>query len=412
MKNLILVSCLLFVVNACNNNKNQSEITKQEHYLNYDDELDIKSTAKVDSIAFRNHMSKILSPNRIVELFGSGYQSFYLLLEINDNGKNYFMLSPEAGSWTTGLGNIERGLFKENLELTNDYVIIPQNAGDPKAVNIKDIFYSHNALFDQTIFKTEAGTLGGKKVRSGKAYQIDISILENGVITRPWTIREIDIAKFRTKLESGLTREYYMGFFPAVLKYNYKFLKDRIDFPKEAVTRGVSGKVFVKLFFEDDGKYSGYQLIKGLGYGVEDAVIRAINDFPPSAYATGERTTLILPFSFGASKNVDVDVMVKSFEYNPAGKHNKLKMVLVNKLKAPRTSRVKYAIYVFLNDKIILADKNVTLNWDPNEGMSYYFGGNNIKPGTYNYRVSIDPENILNDVDRSNNTVRGKLVVK
>ncbi|MDP3580484.1 MAG: hypothetical protein Q8S39_01030, partial [Ignavibacteria bacterium] len=125
MKNLIvIISACLFIFYACSNEneKNNSgshrSDQKSEHYLNYDFELDIKSTTTVDTVAFRNEMNKILSPKRIVELFGSGYQVFYLLLEINADGTNIFKISPEAGSWLTGWSRFERGLFKENLELS------------------------------------------------------------------------------------------------------------------------------------------------------------------------------------------------------------------------------------------------------------------------------------------------------
>jgi hypothetical protein len=375
-------------------------------------------------------MNKILSTKRIVELFGSGYQLFYLLLEINSDGTYYFQIAPEAGSWVTGLGSLERRLFKENLDLTNDYAIIPQVTGDSKAISIKDVFYTHYADNSRSIFKCSAGTLNGKKVRSGKAFQIDVNLLENGVITKQWSIREIDLSKFRPNLKTKLGKEYYMGIFPAALNSEYKLLKDRIGFPKEAIQHNVCGKVFVKLFFDEKGNFDGYQLIKGLGYGIDEEVIKAINEFPVSGYPTGEKTNIILPFSFGTNKNTPVDISVKSFEFDPTAPYNNLRMVLINKVASTNSIKTKFSIYVFIDNELVFYSNQPILMWDPIKGMSCYFSaqtikpypgdetgtkflpGEKLKPGTYEYRISLDPENVLNDVDRSNNIVRGKLVIK
>ena len=411
MKNLIvIISACFIVLFACNSENKKNEPIQQksksggEKYFYYDDELDVKSTVTVDTAGFRKEMTKILPSRRIVELFGGGYQVFYLLATIDLDGKVKARISPEGAYWFSGLGNVERGLFKENIEIANNFAITPQPHGDSKAIDITEQFYMKNLSFDRP-FKSEAGMLNGKKVRSGKAFQLDAFIGNDGKMIKQWNIHEIDIAKFRTHLKNNLARENYMGFFPAVLKDDYKSLKDKVVFPAEAIKHGVSGKILIKLFFETDGKYSGYQLIKGLGYGCEEAVIKAIENYPLSSYPSGERTTLIAPFRFGESSETKVDLTSSEvIEKNP-DKHNNLYVRIYNKLSPYNTIQTKYFYSIIINSEIAnqglarVGDHQYFFKWKP-------------RPGTYDYVVSIDPENVLNDVDRSNNIVRGKLVIK
>ncbi len=417
MKNLIvIISACLIVLFACNGENKKTESVQQksknggEKYLYYDDELDVKSSAKVDTVEFRKEMSKILPPKRIVELFGSGYQVFYMLLKIEINGNVNVSFSPQGASWVTGFGQFENELFKEEVELSENYAIIPQNNGDSKAINIKELFYLNFSFFNK-VFKASAGSLNGKIVRSGKVFLLDINVEDNGNIIHPWTIQEISVSKFRPQLKNNLGREYYMGFFPAILKDDYKSLKDKVVFPLQAINRGVTGKVLVKFFFEEDGKYAGYQLIKGLGYGCDEAVIKAINDYPLASHPSGERTTLILPFNFGPSNKTKVDLFVNSFIHDSRANYNKLKMEIGNKQTNDWVVKTKFRVSVMLDGEVIFFDNVATVPLN-DHGLQYYFGGDKIKPGEHEYKISIDPENVLNDVDRSNNIVRGKLVIK
>lgn len=413
MKRTILLLSFFFVfLFGCKNGNDKPVNTqKSTHEFQnrdyYDDELDTKSTAIVDTVEFRKQMNQLLPPKRISELFGSGYQVFYLALVIYDtNHRTYCRLLP-----LRGYENFERGLFKENIELSEDYAILSQKNDESKAINLKHAFYSFNRSLGKS-FKTSPGMINGYTVISRKIFQIDVSIDNSGNIINPWTIKEISRELFRPHLKNKLTRDDFNGIFPARLKEDYKSYKDKVVFPKEAIERGVTGKVLVKLFFETDGTYAGYQFIKGLGYGCEEALIKALRDYTPSSYPSGERTSVVLPFSFGASKNTPVDIYVKSFEYSPTAKYNQLTLALMNKRAPVYSSKIKYSIYVFLNNELIFGDYVASLNWNPETGPKYWIGGKKIKPGTYEYKISIDPEGVLNDVDRSNNTVRGKLVIK
>lgn len=416
MKNIIVVfGVLAFILGGCKSRDNESQpvnsAKKTEKYRNFDDELDTKSVATVDTVEFRKVMNTLLTTKRILELFGSGYHVFYLGLTIQPDGKVFASMAPDASWWITGPGDVERLIFKENIEITKDFAIIPNPEGDPKAIDLKNVFY----FFDPNIsnaFSVSPGLINGKKVVTMKIYQIDATIDNAGNIIRPWSIKELDVAKYRPQINTNLSKDYYMGYFPAVLKEDFKFIGQAMSVPREANARGVRGRVLVKLFYEADGKYAGSQVIKGLGYGCDEEVINTLNSFRPICYPSGQRSTVIVSFNFGPSDKTPVDVTVKSFEYDSTNPHNNLKMTLVNKVKITQPVKTKYSIYVFLDGNLILTDTSVGLNWDAVKGIPFWFGGNRIKAGEHDYVISIDPENVMNDIDRSNNTIKGTLIVK
>ncbi|PKL82882.1 MAG: hypothetical protein CVV24_07755 [Ignavibacteriae bacterium HGW-Ignavibacteriae-3] len=415
MKNIIVVfGILAFILGGCKSRDNESQpiknAKKTENYRNFDDELDTKSIATVDTVEFRKVMNTLLPTKIILELFGSGYHVFYLGLNILPDGKVFASLAPEAGWWVSGLGDVERLLFKDNLEIAKNFAIIPNEEGDSKAISIKDIFYFPHFNV-QKAFTAMPGILNGKKVSSLKIFQIDATIDNASNIIRPWSIKEVAIAKFRPQLNSNLTREYYMGYFPAVLKENFKFIGQSMGFPREANTRGVRGRVLMKLFFESNGDYAGYQLIKGLGYGCDEEVINTIKGFQPKSYPSGERNTVLVPFKFGISDKIPVDLEVKSFNYNPKATNNPLELNIDNRIKTGKIPTTEYSIYGYLDEKLIFFDRSAVIP-KGEFGTIYQFGGNSVKPGEHEYLISIDPENVLNDIDRSNNTIKGKLVIK
>ncbi|MDP2036964.1 MAG: hypothetical protein Q8L04_06240, partial [Ignavibacteria bacterium] len=249
MKRLLIFTCIcILIIAGCKKENNKAIHTHQKQTgkiiknINYDDELDIKATATVDTVEFRKQLSQILPNSRILELFGAGYQIFYLALDIYDDDKKaYFQLTPEAGSWVSGFERIQRSLLKENIGLSENFAIIPQKNGDSKAYDLTMVFYSFHWAGNS--FKTSPGLINGKKVNSRKTYQIDMSIDNSGKVINQWTIKEINREKFRPQLKGNLMSDFFKGYFPAVLKDDYKSLKDKVEFPQESIKRGVSGKV-------------------------------------------------------------------------------------------------------------------------------------------------------------------------
>ncbi|KAF0141555.1 MAG: hypothetical protein FD122_1547 [Stygiobacter sp.] len=411
MKNLtiLLLSSLLFLFFACNEHKDTGHKwnPKTESYYNFNDFVDTKAVLKIDTVAFRKMMDRYLSPKRIIDLFGAGYNLFYAVVIIHPDGSVGFGLTPDASATVGGGDNSKFYLYKENVEIESDFAIVPQQNQDDKAIRISNIFFEKRYDY-RKIFNATAGYLNGKQVITLVLLQLDITVNNTMKIVNPWTIKQVDFTTYSTKLKSKQSAHLYNGFFPAIMNDDYKTLKDKVVFPQEAIKRGVNGKVLVKLFFEENGTYAGYQLIKGLGYGCEEAVIKAIEDYPLSSYPSGERTTLILPFSFGNSSLTEVDFAVKSIEVRYPEAYNNLYVEWSNNLSLTKPITTQYKVVVNINGETI----NASLIRAREKKQALWFRWKPAKPGTYDYVVSIDPENVLNDVDRSNNIVRGKLVIK
>jgi len=81
-----------------------------------------------------------------------------------------------------------------------------------------------------------------------------------------------------------------------------KFLQKTIVYPKEALDAKISGKVFVEILIEKDGKISDINILKGLGYGLDTEAERAIHAMPnwiPAQYnKMPVRVKLVIPIAF------------------------------------------------------------------------------------------------------------------
>lgn len=58
------------------------------------------------------------------------------------------------------------------------------------------------------------------------------------------------------------------------------YIANKVEYPQEAVERGVEGRVFVKFIVEPDGSISNAKIIRGIGYGCDEEAIRVIESLP------------------------------------------------------------------------------------------------------------------------------------
>jgi protein TonB len=60
----------------------------------------------------------------------------------------------------------------------------------------------------------------------------------------------------------------------------YEYTEDNLVCPKEAKKNGIRGNVLVQFIVEKDGQLSAIKVIKGLGYGCDEAVISCLKTAP------------------------------------------------------------------------------------------------------------------------------------
>lgn len=60
----------------------------------------------------------------------------------------------------------------------------------------------------------------------------------------------------------------------------YDYTENHLVRPEEAERKGVSGNVFVQFVVEPDGKLSNIKVIKGIGAGCDEAVVKLLENAP------------------------------------------------------------------------------------------------------------------------------------
>ena len=81
-----------------------------------------------------------------------------------------------------------------------------------------------------------------------------------------------------------------------------KFVQENIKFPAEAKENNVHGKLMVSVIVEKDGSLSDVIVKKGLGYGLDEEIVRVINMMPKWQPAKNkgkvvrQSQTIVIPF--------------------------------------------------------------------------------------------------------------------
>lgn len=81
------------------------------------------------------------------------------------------------------------------------------------------------------------------------------------------------------KQEVIFTTVEQMPEFPGGQEKLNKFLL-QIKYPRAARKKGVSGKVYVTFVVNSDGKINNVKILRGLGYGLDEEVLRVVNKMP------------------------------------------------------------------------------------------------------------------------------------
>lgn len=75
-----------------------------------------------------------------------------------------------------------------------------------------------------------------------------------------------------------------------------RYLQKHLRFPAAALTAQVSGRVFVSFVVQADGRIGDVVVLKGLGYGTEEAAARVVRDMP--AWTPGMQNHHSVPVRF------------------------------------------------------------------------------------------------------------------
>ena len=90
--------------------------------------------------------------------------------------------------------------------------------------------------------------------------------------------------------------------YPGGFEAMFDFINANLDYPQEAKDAAIEGKVFVSFIVEIDGSVSSIKLLRGIGYGCDEAAMDVVRKMPKWKPATQRgkpvRVQYQLPFNF------------------------------------------------------------------------------------------------------------------
>jgi protein TonB len=75
-----------------------------------------------------------------------------------------------------------------------------------------------------------------------------------------------------------------------------RYLQKHLRFPNAALAAQVSGRVYVSFVVQTDGSIGDVTVLKGLGYGTEEAAARVVREMP--AWTPGMQNHHLVPVRF------------------------------------------------------------------------------------------------------------------
>jgi hypothetical protein len=400
MKAFILLLCfaMLFIFGCTHDEKTPAKNMQQlqETFGYYENELDKQAEVRVDTARLNAVLNEILPPERLSEIYQSGYLNFYLRLSIAPDNRRTMVIFPDATYLERGKGVSVNPLFQQDIKY---------NFPKDKLFFVPDSD-SKNA------FRAIAGQKNGSPVTSLKSYEISTTLDRSKPIS--WKLTEITPEKFQAHfINKDMNESWFSDLSPLTSPDGFSGLRKAVIYPEYAPKNKVVGRVFVQIFADEQGNFAGYKLIKGLGYGCDEAVVNAITTSNLKGYPTGQRSSAILPFAFGNPQTSPIDLTVARFQTNP-DKSNYCNLILdvVNKNKLTTPDKRMYWIYIYINNKLAFMNcvlGGVTTSYTQ---QTYFFHWKADKPGTFPYAIYIDPENRLNEENRENNTIKGEIMIE
>lgn len=78
----------------------------------------------------------------------------------------------------------------------------------------------------------------------------------------------------------------------------YKYLQENLYYTQEALERKIEGHVFVSFVVDRQGLLHNIRIIKGLGYGLDEEVIRVFSESPPWTAGKNQQKNVCVKVTF------------------------------------------------------------------------------------------------------------------
>ena len=167
---------------------------------------------------------------------------------------------------------------------------------------------------------TEDGSLACSKVLRGLGYGCDEAALDvfegmpkwmpamqrGKAICYPYEV-PVFFGHKQEFVEEIINAVENMPEYPGGFDAMFDFINANLVYPQEAIDAGIEGRVFVGFVVEKDGSVSSIKLLRGIGYGCDEAamdVVRKMPKWKPGRHnGISVRTRMNVPVSFKLKKD-------------------------------------------------------------------------------------------------------------
>jgi protein TonB len=149
------------------------------------------------------------------------------------------------------------------LEFHAGHKILSRTTGNPgHYLNVDDTIELVYAATDPDVFRVVAVKKFKAPYLQGKTSQVYQPVLGN-VLAQPPVTKINSPPQFKGGME---------GF--------AKYLRNALQYPAEAYDKHVAGKVYLSFVIQEDGSVADVVVVRGLGYGCDEAAVKAIRNSP------------------------------------------------------------------------------------------------------------------------------------
>ncbi|MBI2419493.1 MAG: TonB family protein [Ignavibacteriales bacterium] len=264
--------------------------------------------------------------------------------------------------------------------------------------------------------KESAGTfvLKDNDCTGSQIFEIIKGVDKNRKITHPTTIRDAEMMQYMPDIdESFYDNNRLWPYCEATgIIGGYEALQSKLSYPEEAKKKGVTGNVLLMVWLDEGGAVRGTQLLKSLGYGCDEAAVKAVRQVKFYKHPQGKKNFWIVPveFAFQPEKS-KCDLTCSEFAFQPDMdyRNNNITYVIKNIGKAEVPTR-EYNIVLYI-DGVMASATDYNPQYKPGKEGKFYVKSTPGE-GEHEYTLYIDPENVLKEENRANNIIKGKFYGK
>lgn len=183
---------------------------------------------------------------------------------------------------------------REQIRQIDDFAGGSETIPEETRKQVTQLGLKYNLLTAYTSFlaiDSEIRNVGGEQTSVKQPLPLPQGVSEYAVRSSavgyalPFVSRSSDRLNVLTEEETNEQPEAFvivetMPEFPGGKKALEKYFTDNLNYPEAAKKAGISGKVTINFVVEADGSLSDIKIIKGLGFGCDEEVLRLITQMP------------------------------------------------------------------------------------------------------------------------------------